>query len=444
MLHRNPEIDRRIDGKIDGSIHAGIDRRSIRPVSYFLTLPPILAVAILLGWPATGASAQERPSDADLASIIEQLSTHHREGSRVEFVNVDPAMSPSCRMNAAAMKVSRGTDSKSFPVLIDNRGGPSGVRQMFAKLGRISVDADGAGRAYHAEDPFGDCSPSADQPSRRICALDNFSDAGMRLFLGAARLKRTDPKSQTADAPAFLPNWRELWPLIRDQKLVPLPLKSIGAPEGPRDFNLIHWKERNLTFAFNTKIVPATHKGYPCRFGQESEYSGYFISATTFKKASPTRTDGCKPAQYLDSEKVPFLVVPTEKFGGIGLGDIAIGFLKTPAGLHVAYGIAGDTGPYDHFGEGSIAFNKALLDERRRIEDAADVDSLDIDLAEARRQHLQGASLAVLLLGGTRRLLGGDYSEANIRKVGEVLLKRWSAAVPGSEGRLNACLDAAH
>lgn len=436
MLHRNPEIDGRID--------SGIHRRSIRPFSYFLTLPPILAVAILLGSPATGAKAQERPSDADLASIIEQLSAHHREGSRVEFVNVDPAMSPSCRMNAAAMKVSRGTDSKSFPVLIDNRGGPSGVRQMFAKLGRISVDADGAGRAYHAEDPFGDCSPSADQPSRRICALDNFSDAGMRLFLGAARLKRADPKSQTADAPTFLPNWRELWPLIRDQKLVPLPLKSIAAPEGPRDFNLIHWKERNLTFAFNTKIVPATHKGYPCRFGQESEYSGYFISATTFKKASPTRTDGCKPGQYLDSEKVPFLVVPTEKFGGIGLGDIAIGFLKTPAGLHIAYGIAGDTGPYDHFGEGSIAFNKALLDERRRIEDAGDVDSLDIDLAEPRRQHLEGASLAVLVLGGTRRLLGGDYSEANIRKVGEVQLKRWSAAVPGSEGRLNACLDAAH
>ena len=444
MLHRNPGIDRRIDGRIDGRIHAAIDRRSIRPFSYFLTLPPILAVAILLGWPATGANAQERPSDADLASIIEQLSAHHREGSRVEFVNVDPAMSPSCRMNAAAMKVSRGTDSKAFPVLIDNHGGPSGVRQMFAKLGRISVDADGAGRAYHAEDPFGDCSPSADQPSRRICALDNFSDAGMRLFLGAARLKRADPKSQTADAPAFLPNWRELWPLIRDRKLVPLPLKSIGAPEGPRDFNLIHWKERNLTFAFNTKIVPATHKGYPCRFGQESEYSGYFISATTFKKASPTRTDGCKPAQYLDSEKVPFLVVPTEKFGGIGLGDIAIGFLKTPAGLHIAYGIAGDTGPYDHFGEGSIAFNKALLDERRRIEDARDVDSLDIDLAEPHRQHLEGASLAVLVLGGTRRLLGGDYSEANIRKVGEVQLKRWSAAVPGSEGRLNTCFDAAH
>ena len=392
----------------------------------------------------TGAGAQEKPNDADLASIIEQLSAHHREGSRVEFVNVDPAKSPSCRMNAAAMKVSRGTDSKSFPVLIDNHGGASGVRQMFARLGRISVDADGAGRAYHADDPFGDCSASPDQPPRRICALDNFSDAGMRLFLGAARLKHADPKSQATDAPAFLPNWRDLWPLIRDRKLVPLPLKSIGTPEGPRDFNLIHWRERNLTFAFNTKIVPATRQGYPCRYGQESEYPGYFISATTFKKASRTRADGCKPTQYLDAEKVPFLVVPTEKFGGLQLGDIAIGFLKTPTGLHIAYGIAGDTGPYDHFGEGSIAFNRALLDQHRRIENAKDVDSLDIDLAEPARLHVEGASLAVLVLGGTKKLLGGDYSEANIRKVGEAQFKRWGAAVSGGEDRLNACFDAAH
>ena len=399
---------------------------------------------MLLGWTTTGARAQEKPGDADLASIIAQLSTHHREGSRVEFVDVDAAMSPTCRMNAASMKVSRGTDSKSFPVLIENHGGAAGVRQMFAKLGRLSVDADGAGRAYHADDPFGDCSASSDQPPRRICALDNFSDAGMRLFLGATRLRRADPKSQAADAPAFLPNWRDLWPLIRDRKLVPLPLWSIAAPEGPRDFNLVHWRERNLTFAFNTKIVPATRQGYPCRYGQNSEYSGYFISATTFKKASRTRADGCKPTQYLDSEKVPFLVVPTERFSGIGLGDIAIGFLKTPAGLHIAYGIAGDTGPYDHFGEGSIAFNKALLDQHRRIENAGDVDSLDIDLAEPARLHLNGASLAVLVLGGTKKLLGGDYSEANIRKVGQAQFKRWNAAVPGGEGRLDACFDAAH
>src|SRR5258708_8758559 len=237
MLHRNPKTDERIEGRTY--------RRSNGFSSSLLALHPILAVTILLGSP-TGASAQEKPTEADLASIIAQLSANHREGSRAEFVNVDPAKSPSCRMHAAAMKVSRGTDSKSFPVLIDNHGGTSCVRQMFAKLGRISVDADGAGRAYHADDPFGDCSASPDQPSRRICALDNFSDSGMRLYLGAARLKRADPKSQAPYPAAFLPNWRDLWPQIRDRKLVPLPLKSIGAPEGPRDFNLIHWRPTQL------------------------------------------------------------------------------------------------------------------------------------------------------------------------------------------------------
>src|SRR5258708_38032424 len=149
-------------------------------------------------------------------------------------------------MYADTRKVGADTDSKSFPVLSDNHGAASGVRQLFVRLGRISADADGAGRAYHADDPFGDCSASPDQPSRRICALDNFSDAGMRLYLGAVRLKRADPKSQAADPAAFLPNWRDLWPQIRDRKLVPLPLKSIGAPEGPRDFNLIHWRPTQL------------------------------------------------------------------------------------------------------------------------------------------------------------------------------------------------------
>src|SRR3954454_23650644 len=105
-------------------------------------MPPplslIIVTLVLLIVPATGAWAQQRPSEADLASIIAQLGAHHREGSRVDFTDIDPAMSSACRMNAAAMKVSRGEDSKSFPVLIENPGGASGVRRMFAKLGRIT------------------------------------------------------------------------------------------------------------------------------------------------------------------------------------------------------------------------------------------------------------------------------------------------------------------
>jgi hypothetical protein len=396
----------------------------------------------LFGWPPIGAWAQQRPNDADLAAIIEQLSSRHREASAVEFVNIEAEASPSCQMRAASMKVSSGGDSKSFPVLVDSHGGDSHIRQIFAKLGRISVDADGAGRAYNANDPFGDiCDHEPRQPSRRFCALDNFSDAGMRLFQGATRLKRPDPKSDATDEPDFLANWHDFWPLIRDEKLKPLPLASLAGPEGPREYNLIHWPERNLTFAFNKKIVPATNKGFPCRYEQES--SGYFISATTFNKPSRTRADGCKPQRYLDAEKVPYFVVPMEKFGGIELGDIVVGFLRTPEAVRMAFGIAGDTGPYDHFGEGSIAFNKALLDLNKPVESAKDADGLDINLAEPDRLHGADASLAVLFLGRTKQLLRGDYSKTNIRKIGEAQLKHWSSANSGGAARLSACFDAA-
>jgi hypothetical protein len=406
-----------------------------------------IAAAVLLGSQAGSANAQQKPGDAELASIIEQLSSRHRAASSVEFVNVDPVPSPGCGMNAASMNVSHGSESRSFPVLVQRQRGKAVVRQIFARLGRLSVDADGAGRAYHADDPFGQqtCSPLPNQPSQQPCALDNFSDAGMRLFAGSTRLKHhPDSKSVAADEPEFLPNWRDFWPLIRDQKLVPLRLAAIVDREGPRDYNLIHWPERNLTFAFNTKIVPATTTGFPCRYGPESEYSGYFVSATTFTKRSHTSADGCTPQRYLDAEKIPFFVVPTGKFGGIELGDIVIGLLRTPEKLQIAYGIAGDTGPYDHFGEGSIAFNKALLGIDKPVESAREVDRLDINLAEPDQRHGDGASLAVLLLGGTKRLLGGDYSQANIQKVGQAQFKRWSAAGSGGEARLGACFDAAH
>jgi hypothetical protein len=428
-LLRNPLIDRCSRDYCSHTL------RSLLLVTFVL-----IAVASTPEWRAA-ANAQERPADADLASIIEQLTSHHREGSTVEFVNTETVTSRACRMKPASMKISRGSDSKLFPVLIESQDGRSKGARLFAKLNRLSVDADGAGRAYHADDPFGDqtCIPETQQ----FCALDNFSDAGMRLFLGATRLRRADPKAPATDEPEFLQNWHDLWPLIRDETLTPLSLRQIARPGGPREYNLIYWKERNLTFAFNTKIIPATTKGFPCRFGRDSEYAGYFISATTFKKHSITRSDGCKPQQYLDAAKVPFFVVPTEKFGGIELGDIAIGILRTQSGSRLVYGIAGDTGPYDHFGEGSIAFNKALLDVSRPIEKERDVDPLDINLAEDRHRLGADASLGVLLLGGTKRLLRNNYSAANIMKIGEAQFRRWQAETSGSDARLDACFNAA-
>src|SRR5258708_8442449 len=107
MLHRNPKTDERIEGRTD--------RCSNGFSSSLLALAPIIAVTILLGSP-TGASAQEKPTEADLASIIAQLSAHPREASRVEFVNVDPANTPSSPLNPPPTTPPPATDPNSFPL----------------------------------------------------------------------------------------------------------------------------------------------------------------------------------------------------------------------------------------------------------------------------------------------------------------------------------------
>ena len=395
------------------------------------------AIVILVCGPIVATIAQESPKDEDLKSIIEQLTSHHGQGATVSFVDNGSVTKP-CGMQPSNMIVSRGNDSKSFSVLIDRRRG--NVIRLFAKLDRMTVDADGAGRAYHPSDPLGEnsCSPSVNQ-TEQICALDNIGNAGMRLFYGSTRLTKS---STPTDSQTFLPNWRDIWPLIRDEKLLPLRLSTIVGPEGPRDYNLIHWPERNLTLAFNIKNVPATKKGYPCLHGQQSKYAGYFLSATTLTNERHDKSEACVSNLFIDSETIPFFVVPKERFDGVELGDIAVGILATPNDLRIVYGIAGDTGPYDHFGEGSIAFNKALLGVESPIENGKDVNRLDIDISKPDRYHDADASLAVLLLGGTKRLLNGDFSASNIRKTGEAQFEQWNVA-SDSGGRLRACLTPA-
>jgi hypothetical protein len=340
-------------------------------------------------------------------------------------------------MQPTNMIISRGNASKSFPILVDKHRGK--VNRLFAKLNRVTVDADGAGRAYHPDDPFGEnsCSPTAN--TEQSCALDNIGNAGMRLFYGSTRLTKS---SAPTDNQTFLPNWRDMWPLIRDEKLTPLRLSTIVGPDGPRDYNLVHWPERNLTYAFNTKNVPANKKGYPCLNGRQSKYAGYFLSATTLRTERHDKADACASDTFIDSETIPFFVVPKEKFDGVELGDIAVGLLATPNDLRIVYGIAGDIGPYDHFGEGSIAFNKTLLGVKGPIENAKDVDRLDIDISKPDQFHGADASLAILIFGGTKKLLHGDFSASNIGKIGEAQFKQWNVtSEPG--GRLRACLSTA-
>lgn len=397
----------------------------------------VVFVAVCSSWLLHPANAQERPPDEDLRSMIEQLTTHHGPASKVAFAD-HPSLATPCRMLPADMVSSRDGGSKSFPVLIERQRGE--VKSLFAKLSRISVDADGAGRSYHPDDPLGEnvCGVSSNSP-KQVCALDNVANAGMRLFFGSTRLKKSKDPS---DSQGFLSNWRGLWPLIRDEKLTPLSLAAIIGSDGPRQYNLFYWPERHLTFAFNTEIVPPTRRGYPCRYGRRSKYAGYFLSSTTLVNQRREGDHECPTNLFMNSAVVPFFVIPAEKLDGIGLGDLAIGFLATATSLRVVYGIVGDIGPFNHFGEGSIAFNKTLLGVQKEIANARDVDSLDIDLASVDQPHGPDASLSVLLLGGTRKLLNANFNSPNVRRVGQAQLKQWRAAASVKE-RVRACLEVA-
>jgi hypothetical protein len=50
------------------------------------------------------------------------------------------------------------------------------------------------------------------------------------------------------------------------------------------------------------------------------------------------------------------------------------------------------------------------------------------------------SSLSILVLGGTAKDVGGDYSAKNIERVGRTLLTNWTGDLTG---RLRSCSDAA-
>ena len=126
--------------------------------------------------------------------------------------------------------------------------------------------------------------------------------------------------------------------------------------------------------------------------------------------------------------------------GSVGtaqIGDIVIGFYKTGGTERIAFGIAGDAGPIEQFGEGSVAFNQILLGQTKKpVINIDDVNSFHIS---SERLKADNATLAILVLGGTKQRLNGDYSRENVEKVGRAELARWNGGADMT-ARLNACL----
>ncbi len=417
---------------------------SLRDRDRLLTLLKLaLALALAFSF-GSGASSQEQPPLEVLSAIDERLAKldASAEGKDAQFAPGAPA-TPACGMQHFTMTLSNQNKSNSFSVLLDPQPKGSGVhpKQLLVQTRILHVDADGSPRAYHPEDPAGKgvctltrTATGAFVPQSGICALDPLSNAGVRLFKGTERLTKE----------AFAAAWTSVWAQIKERRLRPLDAQSLAGLEFSKRYFGFYWGARSMTVLFKKDIVIPARDGFPCVRNERSNYPGYFVAATTLSSAadslagepspsSEVAPAGCLANRSIDAERIPFVVIPGKGAGDIGVGDIAVVYLNQGGRDKVIYAIIADSGPSASFGEGSIALNQILLGEDGQpVMNNAQANRLDIGPS-------RNLAVNMLLFGGTRQLLQGDYSVKNIERVGQQQLAAWQNSENSGASRLRSC-----
>src|SRR5262249_31139821 len=197
-------------------------------------------LCLLFCLPTVGRS-QDAPPRELLDSLLPQLR------KKLPATEASFQVSPSearptraCGMRKVTMRMARGDESRSFSIFIDNnRRHPISPTQMLARITRLMVDADGAARAYHPDDPYGEraCSkfsrPDGSIGLEGICALDEISNAGIRVFNSGRRAIKNRNQLSSANEPDLAQEWNAAWPLIKDKKLRSYSLKELAGPDSP-------------------------------------------------------------------------------------------------------------------------------------------------------------------------------------------------------------------
>ncbi len=98
------------------------------------------------------------------------------------------------------------------------------------------------------------------------------------------------------------------------------------------------------------------HGGRPVVQGDRDPAPGFYVSTTSLEDTSKDPTD---PTRYVDSETIPFIVLPGGMPGGAKLGDFAV-LIHTVDHRPPCFAICADIGPHKKIGEASIAAAKAL------------------------------------------------------------------------------------
>ena len=101
-----------------------------------------------------------------------------------------------------------------------------------------------------------------------------------------------------------------------------------------------------------------TENGTPITQKHNDPNPGYYISTTSYQNSNYATND---PRRYLDSEHVPYIVLPSTLFKLVSpklLGSKVVGTNTSNGKTVIA--VVGDVGPANALGEGSIAFANAL------------------------------------------------------------------------------------
>src|SRR5438477_213249 len=118
---------------------------------------PLVILALCLG-PAS-ASAQDIPPRELLDKIVTQLPKP-LPPAKISFRPTNAAADDTCRMQNFEMILRREDASlgNRYSVLLNRQpdGAAVAPSQLLAVITRLAVDADGAERAYHPEDPYGE------------------------------------------------------------------------------------------------------------------------------------------------------------------------------------------------------------------------------------------------------------------------------------------------
>lgn len=394
-------------------------------------------LALVSTTPSTVVSGQDVIPPGTVAKILPHLSKERPLD--VSFLKLGAFADPKCGLVEYKVSLSRGSARQDISVMSEPETTPSPFRAILASLKRLRVDADGSPRAYHPEDPDGTgaCSLVRDKTGahypqdKRACAIDRLSNAGVLLFKGANRV----PDAR------FVDEWLQFWPLIRERRLRSLKLAELARDSSLDQYYLFYSTSNDTTAIFRDRIIKRDPSGYPCIRGVQSRFSGYFIASTSLKypvdhfdvddsTVKNTAPAECGPLRNINSELTPYFVLPAGVLGPAGIGDIVIGQLTTGGIRRRVYAIAADEGPVSRFGEASIAFNQQLAGVSGPVLNNKGLNALDID---------DGRTIAVIVFPGTRSLLKGDFSVANIETIGKELLATWER--PKGEGRLDACIS---